>query len=75
MQTIQAEVTVSDNRRLEIDLPEDVQAGTYQVVLVLNPQPQQGKATTPHKLNDAAGKLKIFSQVDPGQWQRQIRDG
>lgn len=74
MQTIQAEVKISDNRRLEIDLPEDIPVGTYQIVLVLNPQPQKTGDTTIQNLNDAAGKLKIFSQLNPVQWQQQIRD-
>lgn len=74
MKTIQAEITISDDRRLELDLPEDIEVGTYQVVLVLNPQPQPMETKTNHNLNEAAGKLKIFSQIDPVQWQRQIRD-
>lgn len=74
MQTIQTEVNIADNRRLEIDLPEDIQAGTYQIVLVLNPQPQKNDDTTIQNLNDAAGKLKIFGQLEPVQWQQQIRD-
>ena len=74
MQTIQAEITVSDDRRLEIDLPEDIEVGTYQVVLVLNPQPQPLETVATHQLNEATGKLEIFSQIDPVQWQQNMRE-
>lgn len=39
MHTIQARVTVNSDRILNIPLPDDIAEGTYQVVIVLNPQP------------------------------------
>ncbi|MGB3669221.1 MAG: hypothetical protein WA984_03860 [Phormidesmis sp.] len=36
MQTIKTNVSVGDDRKLLIQLPEDVLAGEYEVVLVLN---------------------------------------
>lgn len=45
MQTIQAKVQVGSDRTLQVQLPNDVPAGEYELVLVLNP-------TTPANAND-----------------------
>jgi hypothetical protein len=38
MHTIQTQVNVSQDHILNIDLPDDIAEGTYQVVIVMNPQ-------------------------------------
>lgn len=39
MHTIQTQVTVNKDHVLNLVLPEDITEGTYQVVIVMNPQP------------------------------------
>lgn len=39
MHTIQTQVQITSDRILSIPLPEDMAEGTYQVVIVMNPQP------------------------------------
>ena len=74
MKTFQVEVNVPDDRRLMIELPEDVAAGSYQVVLVLNPTtPTQPVLSSEHQLNTLAGQVKSFADCDAVDWQRQIR--
>ncbi len=38
MHTIQTEVKVNSDHILNISLPDDIAEGTYQVVIVMNPQ-------------------------------------
>lgn len=39
MHTIQTEVTVNRDHVLNLVLPEEITEGTYQIVIVMNPQP------------------------------------
>jgi hypothetical protein len=39
MHTIQAQVTVNRDHVLNLVLPEEITEGTYQIVIVMNPQP------------------------------------
>ena len=39
MHTIQTQIQINSDRILSIPLPKDVAEGTYQVVIVMNPQP------------------------------------
>lgn len=39
MHTIQAQVTVNKDHVLNLVLPEEITEGTYQIVIVMNPQP------------------------------------
>jgi hypothetical protein len=39
MHTIQAQVTVNRDHVLNLVLPEEISEGTYQIVIVMNPQP------------------------------------
>lgn len=39
MRTIQTQVQINGDRTVSIPLPEDMAEGTYQVILVMNPQP------------------------------------
>jgi hypothetical protein len=75
MKTVHIEVNVPTDRRLTIELPDDVETGTYQVVLVMNPvesQPLQLSAT--ETLNNLAGQVTSFADIDAVTWQRKIRD-
>jgi hypothetical protein len=38
MRTIQAQVNITSDHRLNVQLPEDIEAGQYQVVIVMNPE-------------------------------------
>ena len=38
MRTIQTQVQINGDRILSISLPKDIAEGTYQVVIVMNPQ-------------------------------------
>lgn len=38
MQTIQTQVNITSDRQLNLQLPEDIEVGEYQVVVVINPQ-------------------------------------
>ncbi len=40
MQTIQGKVQVGKDRQLMIQLPESIEPGTYEVVVILNPLPK-----------------------------------
>lgn len=75
MKTFQVEVNVSADRRLQIALPDDVEQGTYQVVVVMNPTAVNAAMTAPgQSLNALAGRVQSFAGVDVVEWQRQIRD-
>ena len=74
MKTFQVEVTVSADRRLTIELPEDVAAGSYQIVGVMNPTSEsQPKAQTRHGLNALAGQVQSFASANAIAWQQQER--
>jgi len=73
MRTIETQVNVTSDHQLYIQLPEDIEAGQYQVVIVMNPQ----KVDTPsakHNLNQLAGKITAFKNVDAVSWQQEIRE-
>lgn len=75
MKTLQLEVNVSADRRLTIELPDDFEAGRYQVVLVINPTETQPQRLTPGSaLNALAGRVNSFAEVDAIAYQRQLRD-
>lgn len=52
MHTIETEIKVSKDHILSISLPDDIQEGTYQVVIVMNPQPENewGDDDTPDEV-------------------------
>lgn len=75
MKTFQTEVNLPADRRLLIELPEDVAAGSYQVVVVLNPTKATEASRKPsHHLNDLAGQVQSFAKIDAVAWQRQVRE-
>lgn len=52
MHTIQAQVTVNRDHVLNLVLPEEITEGTYQIVIVMNPQPDNSldNDDTPDKI-------------------------
>lgn len=74
MKTLQLEVNISEDRRLTIELPENFEAGRYQIVLVINPTETQPQRLTPGQVNALAGRVNSFAEVDAIAYQRQLRD-
>jgi hypothetical protein len=70
MRIIETSASIKDDHLLSIQLPEDIEAGQYQIAIILNPQPKP----LHHQLNQLAGKIKAFNNIDPVAWQQQIRD-
>lgn len=73
MRTIQAQVNISNDHLLSVQLPEDIEAGQYQVVIVMNPQVSSNTTFAKHNLNQLAGKIEAFKDVDAVAWQQEIR--
>ncbi len=75
MKTLNIEVTISTDRRLTIDLPEDIETGSYQVVLVMNPiEKQPSQISQTKMLSNLAGQVTSFADINAVTWQRKIRD-
>ncbi len=72
MRIIETSASINDDRLLSIQLPEDIEAGQYQIAIILNSQPEAEPMH--HQLNQLAGKIKAFKDIDPVAWQQQIRD-
>ncbi|MEM7591656.1 MAG: hypothetical protein AAF383_09085 [Cyanobacteria bacterium P01_A01_bin.83] len=73
MRTIQAQVNISRDRQLNVQLPEDIEAGQYQVVIVINPQTSVDSNPAKHNFNQLAGKIRAFKDIDAVAWQQEIR--
>lgn len=73
MQIIQTQVNIASNRKLNLQLPEDVEAGEYHIVVVMNPRTEVGQISSQHNLNRLAGKIKAFNNIDAVAWQHEIR--
>ena len=71
MRIIETKANITGDRLLSVQLPEDIEAGQYQVAIIINSQPE----TKPpqHKLNQLAGKITAFKNIDPVAWQKQVR--
>ncbi len=75
MKTFQVEVNISSDRRLQIALPDDVEQGTYQVVVVMNPTVVDVTMAAPgQSLNALAGQVQSFAGANAVEWQQQMRD-
>ena len=72
MKTFQLEVEITENQQLTLQLPADVKTGKYQVVLFI--QSQDKPKQPPHHLNNLAGQIHSFSEVDSVQYQQRLRD-
>ena len=73
MRTIQAQVKINSDRQLNVQLPEDIEAGQYQVVIVISPQTTADNSPPKHNLNQLAGKITAFKDIDAVAWQQEIR--
>ncbi|MEL6160893.1 MAG: hypothetical protein AAFQ40_06795 [Cyanobacteria bacterium J06623_5] len=64
MQTIQAKIQIGTDRTLQLQLPEDVPTGEYEVILVLN---QSSSTISPTELS-AIEKIQTLLQqsISPG---------
>ena len=74
MQTIQTQVNIDSDRQLKIQLPEEIETGQYQIVIVMNPQATNNNSPTEHNLNQLAGKIAAFKNIDAVVWQQEVRE-
>jgi hypothetical protein len=70
MRIIETRANITGDHLLSIQLPEDIEAGQYQIAIIINSQPEAKPLH--HQLNQLAGKA--FKDIDPVIWQQQIRD-
>jgi hypothetical protein len=71
MRIIETKANITSDRLLSIQLPEDIEAGQYQIAIIINSQPEPKPPQ--HQLNQLAGKVKAFKNIDPIAWQQQVR--
>ena len=71
MRIIETKANITEDHLLSIQLPEDIEAGQYQIAIIINSQPEQQPQQ--NQLNQLAGKIKAFKNIDPVTWQQQIR--
>ena len=71
MRIIETKANITDDHLLSIQLPEDIEAGQYQIAIIISSQPESKPSQ--HHLNQLAGKVKAFKDIDSVAWQRQIR--
>ncbi len=81
METIRQIVQVSGDRKIEITLPDTVQPGLVEVIIVLQPIPQalpQSDSPTESRQEHSSQPLDLFGflpqRVDPLQFQQQLRN-
>ena len=74
MRTIQTQISINSDRQLNFQLPEDIKAGQYQIVIVMNSQGETTKSSSSHTLNQLAGKITAFNNLDAVSWQKAIRE-
>lgn len=71
MRIIETKANIAGDHLLSVQLPEDIAIGQYQIAIVISPQPEP--KSPQHHLNQLAGKVKAFRNIDPVAWQQQIR--
>ena len=71
METIRQVIEVKCHRKVEITLPDTIELGLVEMVVVVQSIPQNYPHTTPQSIN-LFGFLP--RRVDPLQFQRQLRD-
>jgi hypothetical protein len=71
METIRQVIEVKSDRKVEITLPSTIQPGLVEMVVVVQPMPQ-------NHLEPASPSINLFGflprRIDPLQFQRQLRD-
>jgi hypothetical protein len=70
METIRQIVLVNSDRKIELPLPEGVQPGLVEIVVVL--QPLERSKSTSTEIPNLFGFLE--SRIDPLHFQRDLRD-
>ncbi|MBM0742891.1 hypothetical protein JOY44_14960 [Phormidium sp. CLA17] len=70
METIRQIVQVKGDRKLELTLPDDIQPGLVEIVVVL--QPLQQLPPTPIQISNLFGFLPL--RIDPLQFQQALRN-
>ena len=76
MNTIQQTVTIPADRRLQLDLPDNIPVGLADMVLVISPK-REKEVKTARAVLHLAGSLKnseTFRGVDPVALQKAMRD-
>ncbi|MEO1691179.1 MAG: hypothetical protein AAFR63_06570 [Cyanobacteria bacterium J06631_6] len=73
MRTIQAQVNINSDRQLTLQLPKDIETGEYQIVVVMNPRSDNNTNPPQHQLNQLAGKIQAFKDIDAVAWQQKTR--
>jgi hypothetical protein len=71
METIRQVIEVKGDRKVEITLPDTIQPGLVEMVIVMQPKPKTHSEAAPRP-NDLFGFLP--RRIDPLQFQRQLRD-
>ena len=71
METIRQVVEVKSDRKVEITLPDTIQPGLVEMVVVVQSMPRTDLETAPPSSN-LFGFLP--QRIDPLQYQRQLRD-
>ncbi|WP_035798239.1 hypothetical protein [Crocosphaera chwakensis] len=69
MRIIETQTNITEDHRLTVQLPDDIEAGEYEIAIIINPQSQPPKTN----LNQLQGKIKAFREIDPVTWQKKIR--
>lgn len=70
MRIIETQTNITEEHQLTVQLPDDIEAGQYEIAIIINPQSEPPQT----KLNQLQGKIKAFREIDPVTWQRKIRD-
>jgi hypothetical protein len=71
METIRQVIEVKGDRKVEITLPDTIQPGFVEMIVVVQSMPQTERETAPSS-NNLFGFLP--QRTDPLQFQRQLRD-
>ncbi|MDJ0845131.1 hypothetical protein [Crocosphaera sp.] len=69
MRIIETQTNITEDHRLTVQLPDDIEAGQYQIAIIINPQSEPSQT----KLNQLQGKIKAFRGINPVTWQKKIR--
>jgi len=70
MRIIETKINITDEHLLNLQLPEDITVGEYEIAIIINPVT---KSTNSHPINQLAGKVKAFKNINSVEWQKEIR--
>ncbi|MGK7945675.1 MAG: hypothetical protein AB4058_14525 [Microcystaceae cyanobacterium] len=69
MRIIETQVNITEDHLLSLQVPDDIEAGQYQIAIIINSQSK----TSHTELNKLAGKITAFQKINPVAWQKKIR--